>query len=426
MDPLTASLLFQGAGALIKGLGSSSAAKKREDLLRGLSDEGEAEIPGLEKKVDQYDIGPTMRKLRQMAAEDPIGDLARQELQRSKGTAIEALKSGGAKSLFALPATMAGIDRSRRQIDADSFGRTQSALSKVGQAEELVGRAKFGQDVSDLRSARSQALGFKLDAERAEQQGRDARLGMLTSGLSALGSLAGAGAFGDGTGGGAPKSGFIKSGTEMDSAIMPTEIPAYVKAAQKAASAGSMTITPESQLTPSLNRREVVLESDPFAVQAPAVMRSVQPSVSGLTTFSPGQGLYGPGSLDGYSGSLSGITQYPTGAPYRQRTPPMVGALPLPDYQAPPALDITGSYDIRNLLDILGSSALNGISFARGGRTKGAFNHDTNDMKIVDKNGKPTGMSVTGDEMVITPEQQEAIAKQSSYFRSLIKTPNFR
>ena len=65
-------------------------------------------------------------------------------------------------------------------------------------------------------------------------------------------------------------------------------------------------------------------------------------------------------------------------------------------------------------------------NFERGGRTNGPFNHDTNDMEIVDNNGKPTGMSVTGNEVVLNPQQQEKIAKQSSYFRSLMKTPRFR
>lgn len=69
---------------------------------------------------------------------------------------------------------------------------------------------------------------------------------------------------------------------------------------------------------------------------------------------------------------------------------------------------------------------LNSANFAKGGRTKGSFSHDNNDMKIVDKNGKPTGMSVTGNEVVLNPDQQKKVLEQSSYFRSLMKTPKFR
>lgn len=265
-------MIASGVGEIIKGVGTTKAAERQAELLRGLSAEGKAEIPGLEKRMDQYGIGPSMRKLRQIAAEDPIGDLARQNLERRQATSIGALKAGGAKSLFALPATMTSMGDARRKIDADAFGRMRQALTTVGQAEERVGARKYMQDAADLGTARSQALGYELDAAAAEQARRDAITGMVTGGLSTLGSLAASGAFGDGSGG-APKE----------------DIP--------------------------LNR---------------------------------------------------------------------------------------------------------------GGRTKGSFNHDTNDMEIVDKNGKSTGMSVTGDEVVLNPKQQEAIAKQSSYFRSLMKTPRFR
>ena len=420
MDPITASLLFQGAGALIQGIGDSNAAKKAAKLQSELSAQGEAAIPGLEKKVGEYRVGESMRKLRQLGSQDPIGDLARQNLQRSQASSVNALKSGGAKSLFALPSTIQSFTDKERKIDADSFGRLKSTLQTVGQAEESINRAKFNQDVNDLNSARSQALGFKMDAFNQEQAGKDARLGMLTSGLSTLGSLAAAGSFGDGTGEEVSKSNFIKSGTEVDSAVMPTGVPDYVKAAQKSASAGSMTITPENQLTPSLNRREVVLRSDPFAEIAPSPLVPRQASVNSLIGFGPSNGLYGPGSFD------AGARSTGSGAPFRNLTPPMVGALDLPDYRTPSALDISSSRDIQALLDIIGSGALGDEPLAKGGRTKGSFNHSSNDMKIVDKNGKSTGMSVTGDEVVLNPLQQKKVLEQSSYFRSLMKTPRFK
>jgi len=396
-------MIASGVGELIKGVGTTKAAGRQAELLRGLSAEGKAEIPGLEKKLDQYGIGPSMRKLRQIAAEDPIGDLARQDLERRQATSIGALKAGGAKSLFALPATMTSMGDARRKIDADAFGRMRQALTTVGQAEERVGARKYKQDAADLGAARKQALGYELSAAEAEQARRDAITGMVTGGLSTLGSLAAAGAFGDGSPKAAPQ--------EMQTNVSDEALQA--RFAEQPLDSG---IAPVSERT--------IMTSAPQA--APESLASRQADVSSLSGFPPSLGLYGPGSLDGYSGNVGGITQYPTGAPFRQRTPPMVGALDLPDYRQPSAVDISSSRDIRALLDIIGSGALGNINFAKGGRTKGSFSHDTNDMKIVDKNGKPTGMSVTGNEVVLTPDQQKKVLEQSSYFRSLMKTPRFR
>ena len=394
-------MIASGVGELIKGVGTTRAAGRQAELLRGLSAEGKAEIPGLEKRMDQYDIGPSMRKLRQIAAEDPIGDLARQDLERRQATSIGALKAGGAKSLFALPATMTSMGDARRKIDADAFGRMRQALTTVGQAEERVGARKYMQDAADLGAARKQALGFELDAAAAEQARRDAITGMVTGGLSTLGSLAASGAFGDGSPKAAPQ--------EMQTNVSDEALQA--RFAEQPLDSG---IAPVSERT--------IMTLAPQA--APESLAPRQADVSSLSGFTPSLGLYGPGSLD------AGARSTGSGAPFRTLTPPMVGALDLPDYSNPPALDITGSMDIRSLIDILGKNpallSQLGVNMARGGRTKGAFNHDTNDMEIVDKNGNSTGMSVTGDEVVLNPDQQKAIAKQSSYFRSLMKTPRFR
>lgn len=430
MDPVTASLLIKGVGTALGGLFDAGSARRQAETYGQLATEGEASIPGLEQQIEQYSIGPTMKKLKQLAAEDPISDLARTELQRRQGTAVEALKSGGAKSLFALPATMQSLDTQRRKIDADQYGRQLSTLGKVGQAEEAINRMKFQQKASDLTTARQQAGKYRMMELGAEEARRGALTGMLTSGLNTLGSLAASGAFGDGTGGGAPtrRTGFIESGTEMDSAIMPTDTPDYVKAAQQAASAGSMTITPEDQLTPSLDRREVVLESDPLAVQAPSVMEPITPDLSGLRGFYPSQGLYGTGSLD------AGIRSTGTGAPFRQLTPPMVGALDLPDAPVQQALDISSSVGMNTgvLMDIMRNNpelarALGMLpsGYAKGGRLPGEFSHETNEMDVVDNNGAVVA-KVAGDEVVLNPDQQKKIAKQSSFFRSLMKLPRFK
>tara|TARA_R100001460_G_scaffold11233_5_gene26418 strand:- start:1500 stop:2429 length:930 start_codon:yes stop_codon:yes gene_type:complete len=60
---------------------------------------------------------------------------------------------------------------------------------------------------------------------------------------------------------------------------------------------------------------------------------------------------------------------------------------------------------------------------AKGGKmTKGAFNHDTNPIDIVQKGVKVGEM--TGGEVILNPKQQAKLSKESSYFRSLLKKFN--
>jgi len=403
--------IASGINSLIKGAGDIKSQKELSELTGRLSGEAKSLIPGLEKKVEQYDIGPSMRKLRQVAMEDPLGDIQRQELQRSQATGVEALKSGGAKSLFALPSLMQGVDKSRRQIDADAFGRMKSALTTVGQAEGMVARDKFRQNIADLSSARSQALGFELDQFAADRARRDAITGMVTGGLSTLGSLAASGAFGEGK----AKSQTIPG----DEYALSNPTTGYTPEGRKY-NIGESSL---EDFQVDLSGIESVDMDPELTPENLSTMATRQADVSSLSSFTPSQGLYGPGSLD------AGARSTGSGAPFRPLTPPMVGALDLPDVATPYAPDISGSMDVRSLIDALGSNPalLRQLGlFAAGGRTKGPFNHDTNDMEIVDNNGKPTGMSVTGNEVVLNPQQQEKIAKQSSYFRSLMKTPRFR
>lgn len=58
--------------------------------------------------------------------------------------------------------------------------------------------------------------------------------------------------------------------------------------------------------------------------------------------------------------------------------------------------------------------------FEQGGmKTKGAFDHDTNPIDLV-QNGKKVG-EATGGEYILNPEQAKAVAKESSYARKLFK-----
>jgi len=63
------------------------------------------------------------------------------------------------------------------------------------------------------------------------------------------------------------------------------------------------------------------------------------------------------------------------------------------------------------------------INFNTGGKmTKGAFNHKTNPIDIVQK-GKKVG-EMTGGEVILNPSQQKKLSQESAYFRSLLKKFN--
>jgi len=63
------------------------------------------------------------------------------------------------------------------------------------------------------------------------------------------------------------------------------------------------------------------------------------------------------------------------------------------------------------------------INFNTGGKmTKGAFNHKTNPIDIVQA-GKKVG-EMTGGEVILNPSQQKRLSKESAYFRSLLKKFN--
>jgi hypothetical protein len=58
-----------------------------------------------------------------------------------------------------------------------------------------------------------------------------------------------------------------------------------------------------------------------------------------------------------------------------------------------------------------------------GGKvTKGAFNHKTNPIDIVQA-GKKVG-EMTGGEVILNPAQQKKLSQESAYFRSLLKKFN--
>ena len=65
------------------------------------------------------------------------------------------------------------------------------------------------------------------------------------------------------------------------------------------------------------------------------------------------------------------------------------------------------------------------LGFEKGGKLKGEFSHKSNPIDMVDKNGNKVG-EATGGEYIINPSQAKAIAKQSAYFRNLLKQKQFK
>ena len=72
----------------------------------------------------------------------------------------------------------------------------------------------------------------------------------------------------------------------------------------------------------------------------------------------------------------------------------------------------------------MGGQAIAGQAKDGAMLTKGAFNHKTNPIDIVQKGNKIGEM--TGGEVILNPKQQKAVASQSPYFRSLLKKFNKR
>ena len=68
-------------------------------------------------------------------------------------------------------------------------------------------------------------------------------------------------------------------------------------------------------------------------------------------------------------------------------------------------------------------------------KTPGEFNHDTNPLTLVDKNGADTGIELTGGELVFNPSQSKTIQKfieegdESGlyrYMKDLLNKPQFK
>lgn len=196
MNPLALALgaIGQGIGAL----GQAKTLKSQEELYGKLGREGEADANRLQaQRQGMYSVGPTMRKYMQYSMQDPTADLQRQEAQRQSGTAVGALKAGGARALLGgLGAQQQMAASNMANIGADEYARKTGAMSTVGRMEERNRMEQRGDIGADLGLAREQAASGMMGAFQAKQQRK--QLGYdFASGLFDLGGqAAGAGLFG--------------------------------------------------------------------------------------------------------------------------------------------------------------------------------------------------------------------------------------
>jgi len=194
MDPITLSLIGSAVGQGIQALGQGSAAKREKEFFEGLQSSGEKQAKSLEKqRAGMYGMGPTMRKYLQYAMQDPTADFQRQEAQRQSGTAIGALKAGGARALLGgLGAQQQQAASTMAQIGADEYGRKTGAMAKVGQMEERLRQEQRGDIGNDLLMARQQAAQGLAGAFGAEQARRQAGTDFFSGLASTAGQIAGA------------------------------------------------------------------------------------------------------------------------------------------------------------------------------------------------------------------------------------------
>jgi len=197
IDPITLSLIGSAVGQGISALGQRKQLKEQEDLYGRLGREGEADANRLQaQREGMYGIGPTMRKYMQYSMQDPTADLLRQEAQRQSGTAVGALKAGGARALLGgLGAQQQMAASSMAKIGADEYARKTGAMSTVGRLEERNRMEQRGDIGADLGLAREQAASGMMGAFQAKQQRKQLGYDFASGLASTAGQAAGAGLF---------------------------------------------------------------------------------------------------------------------------------------------------------------------------------------------------------------------------------------
>lgn len=227
-------MIGQAIGSGIQAIGDSRAAKRQGQFYENLQRSGEQQAQELSKQREGlYELGPTMRKYMQYAMSDPTADMQRQEAMRSSGTAVGALKAGGARAILGGLGRQQQMDASNMaKIAADEYGRKTGAMFNVGQQEQSLQTARRTDIKNDLRTARRQAASGLQGVFEADQMRRQVGTN-LASGLAELGGqAAGMGLFGDGSGGGSAVENFNNADPATQSFFMDPENQAMIRAAQ--------------------------------------------------------------------------------------------------------------------------------------------------------------------------------------------------
>lgn len=195
MDPMTIAAILKGVGkygpAVANFFGGKKMAGDETDLAEERQREAEAKYDSLKENMPKYGVGSAWNKYLSMSTQDPAADLQRQIASQQEATNIGALKSGGAKSLFALPAATRQAAETRMGIEADSFNRQQGALKTYAGVEQGANdkNTNLGQRIN------LNEMGQAMEAGQSSQDMKDQmrRFGSLANiqGLSSL--LGGAG-----------------------------------------------------------------------------------------------------------------------------------------------------------------------------------------------------------------------------------------
>ena len=198
-------MIGQAIGQGISAIGGARQAKKEKEFYEGIQKSGEAQAASLEnQRSNLYGLGPSMRKYLQYAMQDPTADLERQEAQRQSGTAIGALKAGGARAILGgLGAQQQMASSNMSRIASDEYRRKTAAMAAVGREEQGLQDARRADVNTDLGLARGQAASglegaFNADMMR-RQIGNQALSGFAELAGQAAGIAGQEGLFGEGS-----------------------------------------------------------------------------------------------------------------------------------------------------------------------------------------------------------------------------------
>ena len=215
-------LIGQAVGQGIQAIGGSRRAKDMKEFYGDLKESGEKEAGRLQaERQGLYSMGPTMRRYMQYAMQDPAADLERQEAQRQAGTAVGALKAGGARAILGgLGAQQQQAASNMARIAADSYARRQSATAAVGGVEERLREEQRGDIGADLGLARKQAASGLAGEFESDLYRRALGTEFLTGLVGLTGEAAGMGLFGKG----GKKSGSLEDDPNVGDPIYDDEI----------------------------------------------------------------------------------------------------------------------------------------------------------------------------------------------------------